>query len=146
MCTMIFGVRYVFCGRPAIPGLVLSGMLAFAVCSETASAQYVPPPPISPWVMMNNRSNSPVSNFFNYVQPQIQMGQALQTQGVQLRQTQSATMQLEKQLSSGEIKLRAPGAAGPSTGARGCAGFRQMSPWYSGISNDPTPRETRKFR
>lgn len=113
--------------------------------SETVWAQTSSP--LSPWLMMRNRNRGSISNYHEYVKPRQEIERAFQSQQSQLKRAESETKQLQTQLQQATSgNLQAPGATGPSTGARGAASFRNHSHWYSGISFDPTPRDRRKFK
>lgn len=132
--------------------LILLGVAGlFSLTADQAPAQYTQPPRISPWLMLNNSGSgaSGLSNYYNFVRPRQEMTQALQsqaaqlqTQGAMLQRTQSATRQIEGQISGdGGALLQKPRSMGPAP--RGAAGHRNYAHWYNGLPGDPTPRNNR---
>lgn len=142
--------------RQIVPGFsvgrrcftVVAALLLVAcvfACAGTARAQSSSP--ISPYLMLTQRNRGALNNYQAYVQPQLrqqQMAKAMQTQNAVLQRTQSATREIEDALGDEEGLLSAPKKRAGGSGA--AAGFRNHSHWYQGISQDPTPRNQRKFR
>ncbi|MDR3110443.1 MAG: hypothetical protein LBU65_12295 [Planctomycetaceae bacterium] len=128
--------------------LIIGIVLLSVVTSMTASAQS---PAVSPWLMLRdkNLNRGGLNSYYSYIKPQQEYNNALNAQAQQLRRTQSATRELQDQVSGGGggfnsgqndgQGLQAPKAGGPSTGARGAAAYRNYGHWYKGISGDPTP-------
>ena len=125
--------------------VVLGGALVFFLGFAVSSAQAQTSPTLSPWLLMDRSRRTPATDYLNYVKPRQELTQQLQRQEYQLQRTQSETREIQHQLSDdGKGKnLKAPGAAGPSTGARGAAAFRNYGHWYTGLPGTPVPQRPR---
>ena len=142
LMSRFFAVRWLCLG---IGVAILGGMLEIRPAAAQSSR-----PAVSPYLMLRDRSlnTGGMSAYHQFIKPRQEYDKALQQQATQLRRTQSATREIENQMMMGESGgprpegngLLPPGAAGPSTGARGGAAFRNHKHWYTGISGDPTPR------
>ncbi|MGL4941672.1 MAG: hypothetical protein ACRC46_00590 [Thermoguttaceae bacterium] len=106
--------------------------ILFMVCLATSSISFgQTPPPLSPWLLLNNRPQGAIDNYNMWVKP-------VQDTAAKLSQQQS---EINRQ---GAMLRQAPSSgSGTTTGGRGAAGFRYYGHWYSGLPGDPTPHRAR---
>lgn len=109
--------------------------LAVSSAAATSVSWGQAPPPLSPWLLLDNRPQGALDNYNMWVKPRQdiasefmkQQGQ-INRQGAQLQQSAAPSQS---------------GGGGVSTGGRGAAGWRYYGHWYSGLRGDPTPNRAR---